>query len=106
MAGIEPTNRVAVIRLISGPPLGCRVCGWSRCWLLAGRTPRGNLGRTRPGSPDGPANADKRPLVRSTSWRADPPPGRLGIGLNGPLWRLLRPRTQLAGRASRLTRAC
>ena len=26
------------MRIISGPPLGCRVCDWSRCWLLAGRT--------------------------------------------------------------------
>ena len=37
--------------IISGPPLGCRVCDWSRCSLLAGRNPRGDLGRTRPGSP-------------------------------------------------------
>jgi hypothetical protein len=69
------------------PPLGCRVCVWSRCWLLTGRTPRANLGRTRPGSPHGPDNRaqaavhtiepDGRYLHR-VAWQ---------IGLNGPLSR-------------------
>ena len=57
-------NRVAVIRLVSGPPLGCgcAIGAGAGCWRAETRA-KTWVGLDQ-GVPEGPIIADRRPLVR------------------------------------------